>query len=117
MMPEQLRRDVGALTGWTRHVGIALIAITGLLVLVTFGVVVALIGVRTALDNQQTTIDNQDTARDRDRCTIELIAGANADLFDALVELDRDGNISDQSSQALAEQAETLDNINEHCAP
>lgn len=108
IVPEQLRRDVAALTGWIRHVGVALLAITGLMVLVIIGVSVALWGVRTALDNQN-------DARARDHCTIELTASANADLFDALVELDRDGDISDRSSQKLSAQAEALDEIDTRC--
>lgn len=108
IVPEQLRRDVATLTGWIRHVGTALVAITGLMVLVVIGVGFALWGVKIALGNQ-------DDARERDHCTIELTASANADLFDALVELDRSGDISDRSSRELSAQAEALDEIDTRC--
>lgn len=110
VVPEQLRRDVGVLTGWIRHVGTVLIVIVALNAVVVAGVMVSLVGVRAALDNQ-------DASRERDRCTITVIADATADLFTALVELDRDGDISDGSSRALVMQARDLNHIDDKCLP
>jgi hypothetical protein len=110
VVPERLREQMGVLTGWVRHVGTVLIILLGGMVVVVIGLAVALLGLKTA-------IDNQDRARTRDRCTITVIAEANADLFTALVELDENGDISPASSRALVSQAESLNHISDRCAP
>lgn len=102
--------DLRALSAWSRFIGKALFALA-VLNLILLG---AMIGGLIALEG---AINSQGEDRDRDHCVTSTYAPAFRDLFVALVELDRDGNVSDTSSQALVERAEELRTVPERCEP